>query len=400
MGLSRWPQYLPKAKASFYSTWDWAQYSGEVVLIRADSGRPDTLLQDAVSASYAADHLWFIRQGDLYAAPFDDESARIIGDPHLIRSDIRGTYRGQYVYSVADNGTLVYASSDDELVGAFWVDREGHESVIGLRGIKPDLGLSWPAISHDGTRVAFLKRTSVDWTMWIYDFNSDQEFQFTFGSDGIIGDFPIWSPDDQYIYYTNAISGVRNTYRRRSDATRRPESFVKLGWFLGSFSPDNEKVVYDRSNDIRIFTFSDSTDTVFIDGGSARLTSPSFSPDGKWIVYLSNESGIYEVYVTDFLTGELKQRVSVNGGTEPLWSPTGRELFYKEGQRMMAVRYTSEPSFTPAPPEILFEDSFYFFPFTWTNYSVDLSGERFFVLKRIGGDTVQTIHVVQNALAN
>jgi eukaryotic-like serine/threonine-protein kinase len=110
-------------------------------------------------------------------------------------------------------------------------------------------------------------------------------------------------------------------------------------------------------------------------------TSPRFSPDGQWLAYISNESGRYEVYVQPYPGPGGKWQISTEGGTEPAWNPSGRELFYRSGDRMMAVDVSTRPSFTVGKPHVLFAGRYEPSPATFSNYDVSPDGRRFLMLK-------------------
>ena len=102
--------------------------------------------------------------------------------------------------------------------------------------------------------------------------------------------------------------------------------------------------------------------------------SGAFSPNGRWLAYVSDESGQYEVYVQSFPAPGLKRLVSSGGGEEPAWAPSGRELYYRNGGRMMAVAVNEEPEFTASRPETLFEGLYQYAPFPTRTYDVDPDG--------------------------
>ena len=115
-----------------------------------------------------------------------------------------------------------------------------------------------------------------------------------------------------------------------------------------------------------------------------------FSPDGRWLAYVSNESGRFEVYVQAYPGPGGKWPISIEGGNEPLWSRDGRELFYREGNRMMAVAVRTVPTFTTEKPRLLFEGSYVLRP-NVANYDVSLDGQRFLMIKEEGQAPINVI---------
>ena len=112
-------------------------------------------------------------------------------------------------------------------------------------------------------------------------------------------------------------------------------------------------------------------------------TAPRFSPDGRWIAYASNESGRYEIYVRPYPGPGGKWQISADGGTEPLWNPKGRELFFRNGQKMMAVDYNAQPTFSAGKPKMLFEGPYVPTPRSFPDYDVSPDGQRFLMLKAV-----------------
>jgi Tol biopolymer transport system component len=125
--------------------------------------------------------------------------------------------------------------------------------------------------------------------------------------------------------------------------------------------------------------------------------SPRFSPDGQWLAYASDESGRREIYVQSYPGPGGKWQISTEGGTEPVWNPNGRELFYRSGDKMMAVDIATQPSFTAGKPRVLFEGQYAPTPATLPNYDVSPDGQRFLMLKPVEQVQAPTqINVVLN----
>ena len=116
--------------------------------------------------------------------------------------------------------------------------------------------------------------------------------------------------------------------------------------------------------------------TPFNEGGAI------FSPDGRWLAYQSDESGRNEIYVASFPDAAKKWQISIGGGTEPLWGRNGRELFYRDGDKMMAADVTTKPPFAAGKPKPLFKGNFVANPFSfWPNYDVSPDSQRFLMLQ-------------------
>jgi eukaryotic-like serine/threonine-protein kinase len=127
-------------------------------------------------------------------------------------------------------------------------------------------------------------------------------------------------------------------------------------------------------------------------------SAPRFSPDGRWLTYVSDESGHREIYVQPYPGPGGKWQISTEGGTEPVWNPSGRELFYRSGDKMMVVDVAAQPSFAAGKPKVLFERPYQPTPATLSNYDVSPDGQRFLMLKPVAaaeGAPTQ-INVVQN----
>jgi serine/threonine-protein kinase len=110
-------------------------------------------------------------------------------------------------------------------------------------------------------------------------------------------------------------------------------------------------------------------------------SAPRFSPDGRWLAYLSNESGRFEIYVQPYPGPGGKWQISTEGGTEPVWNPNGRELFYRSGDKMFAVDVATQPGFSAGKPRMLFEGKYEPAPATFPNYDVSADGQHFLMLK-------------------
>ena len=162
--------------------------------------------------------------------------------------------------------------------------------------------------------------------------------------------------------------------------TTREYLQVPLSW-----SPDGQLLAFLEINpttqrDIWVLRLSDRKAQPFLQT-RFNETAPRFSPDGRWLAYISDESGRFEIYVQPYPGPGGKWQISTEGGTEPMWNPNGRELFYRSGDKMMAVDIASQPSFSAGTPRMLFEGRYETPIVPIDNYDVSLDGQRFLMLK-------------------
>jgi Tol biopolymer transport system component len=169
-----------------------------------------------------------------------------------------------------------------------------------------------------------------------------------------------------------------------------------------SASPDGMLLLYNRvtptSADVRIVPLRGDHQpqpylhTAFSQG-AAQL-----SPDGRWVAYVSNEFGRYEIYVRSFSNAQMKWQISDGGGVEPVWARNGQELFYRAGDRSLAVDVTTHPAFRAGKPRVLFKGQFSrgSTAVGAAGYDVSLDGQRFLMVKPVGQAEATQISVVQN----
>jgi serine/threonine-protein kinase len=285
-------------------------------------------------------------------------------------------------------GSLAYVSgnqqaSDRTLV---WVDRKGNEEPIRL----PPRFYRNPRISPDGQRVVLDIDEGNKSDLWIYDVPRGALTRTTFEGDGA---FATWTPDGKKVAFQN-INGSAGILRLAAvDGRDRGEALTTGGnsRYAASWSPDGDTLAVielDSGRGFNLWTLSlkegrklqPFLQTPF------NETNPSFSRDGRWIAYQSDESGHDEIYVQPFPGPGGKIQVSIDGGTEPVWSADGHEIFYRDGDKMITVAVTLQPSLHPSKPEVLFEKPYFMgsayhasvYP---RSYDVAPDGKRFLMIK-------------------
>jgi Tol biopolymer transport system component len=170
----------------------------------------------------------------------------------------------------------------------------------------------------------------------------------------------------------------------------------------GSWSPDGQVLAFTEGRqstgtDIWMLSLQEERKAQPFLQTPFNEMQPAFSPDGRWLVYASNESGRYEVYVQPFPGGGGKSQISTEGGAEPVWARNGRELFYRNRDKMMKVDITTQPAFRAARPELLFEGQYWTTGLTPIHYDVSPDGQRFLMIKPGAQEASATqINVVLN----
>jgi len=232
--------------------------------------------------------------------------------------------------------------------------------------------------------------------------------------EGSVSENPIWAPDGKRILFDSSRQGAAgqgatwSIFWQMADGSGGLERLTTTDYqqTTRSLSSDGQLLAFNQINpttqrDIWVLQLSDRKAQPFL---NTRFNegAPQFSPDGHWLTYVSDESGGPEIYVQPYPGPGGKWQISTDGGTEPLWSHNGRELFYRNGTRMMAVDVTTQPAFSAGKPRMLFERRYVSTPFpqTFPRYDVSPDGQRFLMIKEGGGaeDAAArpTIIVVQN----
>jgi eukaryotic-like serine/threonine-protein kinase len=381
----RFPHHFPGGRALLFTvgtggSWDEAR----IEVLNLGTGERKLLLEGGSDARYVSTgHLVFVRSGTLMAVDFDLERLEVKGSPVLLVEGMLGssTNSGAAQATFSDAGSLAYVSGDARAFEntVVWVDRQGIEQPIQL----PPRGYSHPRLSPDGQRVALTIDEGNKQDVWIYDLRRGTTDRQTL--EGVSG-YPFWTPDGKKVTFQSSKAGSHLFWKpvgSGGGAERlTPGENAQLS---GSWSPDGETLAFadvDPGTGLDIWTLSlkNGRKAAPLLRTSFNEADPALSPDGRWIAYESNESGHNEVYVADFPGMNRKELVSTDGGAEAVWSRNGRELFYRSGDKMMAVAIMTQPAFRASTPKFLFEKPHV--PFApLRNYDVASDGSRFLMLK-------------------
>jgi serine/threonine protein kinase len=383
----RWPEFLPGGKAVLYAagtTNTWAQ--GQVAVSLLTTGERRNLIRAGMYPRYAASgHLIYAQGGTLMAVPFDPQGLTLRGSAVPVVEDVMQSTNGSVQYSLSDTGMLVYVpggsvqATQRTLV---WVSRNGTEQAVAA----PVHAYSSPRISPDGKRVA-VAVAEKDAQIMLYDLSRETLTRLTF--EGTSNLNPSWTPDGKRIAFVSNMKGPQNIFWQLADGSGGLERLTNSenGNYPALWSRDGQLLAFVEVNpttgyDIWVLRISDHKAEPFLRTPSNEV-QPRFSPDGRWIAYASNESGRYETYVQPYPGPGGKWQISTDGGAEPVWNPTGRELFYRSGDKMMAVDIVTQPGFSAGKPRMLFEGSYEVSAASTPSYDVSTDGQRFLMLKPV-----------------
>jgi Tol biopolymer transport system component len=335
-------------------------------------GSRHLVLDGAAQAVFAsADRLVFVRGDTLFVAPFAAARAEVTGAAVRLGETPAYASIGGVAAAIAESGALLMAPASIS---------DSHLTLVSMTGTERPIqsavrGFLNPRVSPDGGLIAF----SESGTIWTLDPARNTFTRVSEGVEPTVG-FPCWSPDGRRIYFRSA-DGIRY---RRADGEGATVLLPNTGVadYPSSFSPDGSVLVLLR---LAPETGGDLY-TMPANGGELKplLVTPAYeggaqvSPDGKWLTYVSNESGRMEVLLRPFGAPGQKWPVSSEGGTHALWSRDGRQIFYRSGQRLFAVDVTTTPEVHLSAPRTLFDKRFGFGQnITIPNYSLTNDGRDF-----------------------
>jgi len=369
----------------------------QIAALSLETGEQEILIERGRQGKVVeTGHLIFEQSGTLMAASFDLSTLEVTSGAVPVLQGVRqNTVLGNVDYAVSDEGTLVYVPDSGERKTLVWVDREGQEE----RLVAEPREYLDPRISPDGSRLAIVVNDSGGGDVWIYDLEREIPTRLTF--DPALDHMPVWTPDGQRVVFDSTRDGpAHNLYWKAADGTadveRLTTSLNNHGAY--SFSPDGKSLVHseiETSGDLHVLSMEDERISQPLLHGQFTEQHGAISPSGRWIAYESNESGRYEIYVRPFpKVGEGKWQISSGGGEDPVWAPQGQELFYRNGQALMAVGIKTEPTFTPGRPVVLFTGDYQSIPYN-RQYDVTPDGRRFLMIKQERTGIAQ-INVVLN----
>jgi DNA-binding SARP family transcriptional activator len=408
----RLPDVLPNGKGVLFTV----TFSGKnaprgktsfsIAVADIPSGKHRVLVNDAMYARYAASgHLVYVTTDrTLMVVPFDQNSMKVTGEPTALTEDMRLGNFDSPDLAISERGTLVFATSEGEAKQELvWVTRDGK-----AQSVDPDWqggSFADPALSPDGKQLAVAWGTGGETgEIWIKQLDRGPSYKLT--HEGSQSAFPSWTPDSRSLTFSSDPAGPFDLWTKRADGSGQAVRQFHEGrnLFDACWSPNGRWLIFNTSarqpGSGDILGIRPGIDTVAVPLVATKFTefSPALSPDGRWLAYASDESGQIEIYVVPFPnTSARKWAVSTRGGTEPRWSHSGRELFYRDSSgSLVAARVKTTPTFSLGRSTTLFPaggfSSFQYSP----QYDVSLDDRRFLMIRSVAGSDPDKLIVVEN----
>ena len=330
----RWPVFLPDGRHFLYLAihHDPSKGANNTLYYASLDGRENRpLFRSKSNAFYAAGYLLFARNDQLVAQSFNPADGTLKGEPQTVARGVMNDIATWHMdASASDQGLLVFGSGglgDWQLV---FIDRTSKQ-VVPVADKLSNLMLA--RISPQGDRIALQIDTGTA-DIWVLDLARGVKTRLTFGPVQNLG--PVWSPDGKWIAYSSDRNGNANICRKPADGAGAEEVLLSEDQILlpNSWSRDGKYLIYQRgplgNTDVWALPLDGDRQPAQIlpHIPNAGNSAADISPNGRWLAYMSSESGGLQVYVIAFGGGQGKWQISTNGGTQPRWSNDGKELFY------------------------------------------------------------------------
>jgi serine/threonine-protein kinase len=378
------PALLPGSTGIVFSARGSTDEQQTVAAVALGGGPHLTLLRGSQPHYARTGHLLFQDEGALLAVPFDTATLSVRGGATAMLDDVR-------MFTISTTGTLFFRNS--RAAGrntVLWVDRRGSSEALPF----PPGDHIRPRLSPDGSRIAVNTGRSIA----IFDLRSGGFTRLSFeGSAG----WPAWTPDGRRLIYGSIRPGTSwDLAWIPADGSGREELLLidEEIQHPGVMSPDGTTVAYQEVGpggwDIGVLSIGNPESARAFQGTTAREESPYFSPDGRWLAFVSDASGSRQVYVRP-VAGDGRWQVSTGGGIEPVWSGSGKEIFYRNGPQMLSVEISTDPTFSVGRTQVLFEGAYVSEDFGGPGYDVSRDGQRFILIRNDRAPTTR-LNVIVN----
>jgi serine/threonine-protein kinase len=401
------PEALPNGRGVLFIVNSTGGVGGgdEIAVASTATGEHTRLLRGVYVRYAKSGHLIYVTvDGSLMAVPFDQRAMKLTGDPVALASGITRRDFGVPDLAVADDGTLMYTLGGSSTGGGepVWVSRDGRAEVVTPDWTQNAFDVS---LSADGRQMAVAILAANESNIWVRRLGAGgAPSKLTFQGNQNVR--PSWAPDNRTLYFISNRTGTRSVHSQRADGTSESELVAQWPNTLQEaiLTADGRWLVFrgggGSSADIYARRTSGDTVPIVLANSTFPETAPTVSPDGRWLAYTSRETGKHEVYVRPFpeVRGG-KWLASIAGGSEPLWSRDGRELFYRNGNdEMVAVAVAANAASPVGTQRVLFSTRGYATDLQHRVYDVTPDGRRFLMVRLGAGTAVDAseLIVVQN----
>ena len=356
-----WAQALPGGKRLLIQLWHSSITDAELAVLKLATGEITPIIQALYGRYVPTGHLVYATStGSLMSVPFDASTGTVTGAPIAVVEQVQvDASSGSAQFSISDNGTLAYMSGGGAgSAQVVWIDRTGKQTPLDStwRGQFADV-----ALSPDNSQLAIAVLGGDGEQIWVKRLPGGPLSRLTFTTGG--ASRPVWAPNGRRVtFIASQVGGARQAWIQRADGSSEAELLLKTSRSVEEieWAPNGKQFLARLGSttggrDIALASEGDTTQRLLVSGPGDEF-APAVSPDGRWFAYASNESGRSEIFVRLLDDpGAGRTQVSLHGGEEPRWAPSGKELYYRtRAGEMMAAEVTLGATFSARPPRVLF----------------------------------------------
>jgi Tol biopolymer transport system component len=402
-GPQRYADPLPGGRGLLLSVLGAYPALSRIAVVGPEGGDLTEILTGTMARYAATGHIIHTTaDGTLWAAPFDVERLEVTGPSAALVEGIPVKASGAAHFALSESGTLLHGTGAGGARELVWVSRAGQVEPVDASWTG-DIG--YPALSPDGTRLAVSIAGEVSTDVWVKQLDRGPSLRLTL--EGSRSSYPTWTPDGRSVTFFSDLAGLSfDLWTKRADGSAQALLELDQAMALAEsvWSPDGAWLVYrtDRGvfggGDIMALRRGEDAAPVPLAATPRAELGPTLSPDGRWMAHVSNETGRDEIYVVPFPDAATTRiQVLAGGGTEPVWSRGSGELFYRSGQGdMVAVRVETEPTFSAGQASALFPATEYRADVNHRQCDVTADGQRFIMIRPVGGGVQSRLILVQH----
>jgi Tol biopolymer transport system component/tRNA A-37 threonylcarbamoyl transferase component Bud32 len=393
-------QTLPGGKGAIVQVWKGSGNENVIAALSFATGKVKTIAKGTFARFLPPDKLVYgTSDGRVFAVTFDEKALAATAEPVQVLDNVRAEpTNGTLQFAVSESGALVYVPGGENERDVVWVSRNGTETSVDSTWVGH---FSDVALSPDGSRLAIAIAGNDGTAVWVKRLPNGSLTRLTLTG---ASDRPTWTPDGRTVAYLGSRGGKRTAWMRRADGSNDEQPVNRKAPQLDevSFSPDGRLTILrtigttPNSRKLLIATSPDSAPKPLVHTDYDNYAAV-ISPNGRWMAYGSNESHQDEVYVRPFpAVDSARWTISVSGGTEPVWSRSGRELFFRtRSGDMMAVPISTGTAFQAGTPGKLFTAPHLLTSERHHAYDISLNDQQF-IMVRNSQKNAQTLGVVVN----